>query len=96
MHLDTYLHRDDALSIAELRTRIGVKSDMQIRQWRHGYAGRQPSPQLAVALEQATGGMVRRWDSRPDDWHLIWPELIGAEGAPSIAASEPARVEEGA
>ena len=35
-----------------------------------------------TAIEQATAGAVRRWDLRPDDWHLIWPELIGAKGAP--------------
>lgn len=23
---------------------------------------------------------------RPDDWHRIWPELIGTEGAPTVAA----------
>lgn len=22
------------------------------------------------------------WDLRPNDWHQIWPELIGADGAP--------------
>lgn len=27
---------------------------------------------------------VRRWELRPDDWYRIWPELIGAEGAPSV------------
>jgi hypothetical protein len=27
---------------------------------------------------------VARWDLRPDDWHRIWPELIGAEGAPPL------------
>ncbi len=25
-----------------------------------------------------------RWDLRPNDWHLIWPELIGTDGAPKI------------
>lgn len=34
------------------------------------------------AVERATG--VRRWDLRPDDWHCIWPELIGADGAPAL------------
>lgn len=33
-------------------------------------------------VERVTDGAVRRWDLRPDDWHRIWPELIGAEGAP--------------
>ena len=31
-------------------------------------------------IERVTG--VRRWYLRPDDWHLIWPELIGRPGAP--------------
>lgn len=43
-------------------------------------------PEVAPRIEQATGGQVRRWDLRPDDWHLIWPELIGTPGAPAVAA----------
>jgi DNA-binding transcriptional regulator YdaS (Cro superfamily) len=27
------------------------------------------------SIEEATGGVVTRKDLRPDDWHLIWPEL---------------------
>lgn len=42
------------------------------------------SPQRAVEIDRATGGKVRRWDCRPRDWHLIWPELIAAPGAPRI------------
>ena len=38
----------------------------------------------AASIESATGGAVRRWDMRPNDWHRIWPELIGAEGAPAV------------
>ncbi len=26
-------------------------------------------------IERATNGQVTRKDLRPDDWHLIWPEL---------------------
>jgi DNA-binding transcriptional regulator YdaS (Cro superfamily) len=70
--------------VAQLRERIGVKSDAQIRQWQHGYENRQPSPENCVAIEQATEGRVRRWDLRPEDWHRIWPELIGTEGAPAL------------
>lgn len=40
-------------------------------------------------LERACGQEVRRWDLRPNDWHRIWPELIGAEGAPPVPESEP-------
>ncbi|WP_316664524.1 transcriptional regulator [Ralstonia psammae] len=40
------------------------------------------SPARCVAIEVATQGAVRRPDLRPDDWHLIWPELVSAR-APS-------------
>lgn len=75
MNLNDYLASKDALSVAQLRERIGVKSDAQIRQWQHGYADRRPSPEYCVAIEQATGGKVTRRDLRPDDWMRIWPEL---------------------
>lgn len=45
-----------------------------------------PCPAEAVpALERVCEFHVRRWDLRPDDWHRIWPELIGSEGAPAVA-----------
>lgn len=37
-----------------------------------------------VPLERLNGKGVKRWHLRPADWHQIWPELIGAEGAPNI------------
>ncbi|MCU7372825.1 helix-turn-helix domain-containing protein [Paucibacter sp. O1-1] len=46
-----------------------------------------PVPRCA-AVEAATACAVMRWDLRPDDWHLIWPELIGADGAPAIPAEQ--------
>lgn len=52
------------------------------------YGLRTCSPELAAALDRASGGIVRRWDMRPDDWHLIWPELIGTEGAPEVKTVE--------
>lgn len=37
---------------------------------------RRPVPiQHCLAIERATDGVVTRRDLRPDDWHLIWPEL---------------------
>lgn len=84
MHLRDYFQTPGALTVSELRVAVGAKSDMQIRQWQHGYAGRMPSPENAVAIERATGGVVRRWDLRPDDWARIWPELIGTDDAPDV------------
>jgi DNA-binding transcriptional regulator YdaS (Cro superfamily) len=89
MNLHDYLSSPGALSVGELRERIGVKSDAQVRQWRHGYAGRLPDPANCVAIEVATGGKVSRWDLRPEDWHRIWPELIGANGAPEVLVAKP-------
>ena len=37
-------------------------------------------------LERETDGAVKRWDLRPHDWYLHWPELVGADGAPEVAA----------
>lgn len=33
-------------------------------------------------LEQALQSRVPRWRLRPHDWHVHWPELKGAPGAP--------------
>jgi DNA-binding transcriptional regulator YdaS (Cro superfamily) len=44
----------------------------------------------AADLELACEHNVLRWDLRPDDWHRIWPELIGAEGAPAVPTAQEA------
>lgn len=85
MNLHEYLSRPDSMSTADLARAIGVRDSAQVRQWRYAYAKRRPEPASCVAIEQATSGTVKRWDLRPDDWHLIWPELIGADGAPEPA-----------
>jgi DNA-binding transcriptional regulator YdaS (Cro superfamily) len=83
MTLDEYLSSSGAMSVSALRAAIGAKSDAQIRQWRHGYADRLPSPANCVAIEAATKKAVMRWDLRPD-WQGIWPELKRAKGAPKV------------
>lgn len=75
MKLSEYFLLPQALSVAELRQRIGAKSDAQVRQWRDGFQDRRPSPVYASALERETKGLVSRKDWYPDEWHLIWPEL---------------------
>ena len=42
----------------------------------------------AVRVELQSGRQVRRWHLRSSDWHRIWPELIGTEGAPAVPAEE--------
>lgn len=43
-------------------------------------------PKYGAVLEQHAGG-VKRWDLWPTEWHQIWPELIGADGAPPVPAA---------
>lgn len=51
------------------------------------YGGKPLAAATCVQVEQQSGQAVRRWHLRPDDWHLIWPELIGAPGAPAVPAN---------
>ena len=39
-----------------------------------------------AAIEAATERAVMRWELRPNDWHRIWPELVGMPGAPKPKA----------
>ena len=64
---------------SKLAAAIGVASPFMCQM----VSGDRPVPaQHAAAIEAATQREVMRWDLRPDDWDRIWPELIGAEGAP--------------
>jgi len=84
MNLHDYFNSPGSLTVSQLAALIGVKNPAQIRQWQHGYADRLPSPENCVSIEQATNGAVKRWDLRPKDWHRIWPEIIGTDGAPEV------------
>jgi DNA-binding transcriptional regulator YdaS (Cro superfamily) len=64
----------------DLAVALGVSGSL-VTQW----ARCKPvSAERCVPIEGFTEGAVRRWDLRPFDWHLVWPELIGAEGAPPV------------
>lgn len=56
--------------------------------WRDGK--RKFPSELAARLERAAGRRVRRWHMFPKDWHEIWPELVGTEGAPPPPGADPA------
>ncbi|WP_273823055.1 transcriptional regulator [Pseudomonas asplenii] len=42
------------------------------------YGHKTASAELAAKTELASGGAVTRQQLRPDDWRVIWPELIAA------------------
>lgn len=70
-------------SQSALADAIGVKQPT-ISEW---VRGARPIPiARCMEVETVTGGAVMRWDLRPDDWHRIWPELVGLAGAPAIPA----------
>jgi DNA-binding transcriptional regulator YdaS (Cro superfamily) len=85
MDLNQFFLEPGAPSMVDFARRCDC-SESQLRQWRHGYDDRRPGPARCVVIEAASAFLVRRWDLRPADWHLIWPELIGADGAPAVPA----------
>ena len=70
----------------KLAAAIGV-GQSAISNWRS--RSTTPDAVYCVAIERATNGQVSRRDLRPDDWHLIWPELAQgqahASGAQKVA-----------
>jgi len=67
---------------AERGRQIALAADRQVQPpvvaaW---LSGRRPVPlEHCAAIERFTDGAVTRRDLRPDDWHLIWPELASAD-----------------
>ena len=62
--------------VGKLALALGVTQPV-ISNWRA--RGTTPDAIHCVAIERATGGAVTRRDLRPDDWHLIWPEMAAAQ-----------------
>jgi DNA-binding transcriptional regulator YdaS (Cro superfamily) len=43
------------------------------------YEQRTASAALTRQIAEVTAREVAEWELRPNDWHLIWPELVTAE-----------------
>ena len=70
---------------AELAEKVGVHEQYLYQ----CLTGRKAmKPEEAVRVERESGKTVRRWDLRPEDWHRIWPELIGQPGAPEVTTAQ--------
>ncbi len=78
MDLRTYLDTLPRGGVTELATKLGISS-VYLQQLAARRDGREPSPELCVSIERATGAAVTRRDLRPDDWDRIWPELVTPE-----------------
>lgn len=90
MDIDVFLAQPGAPSVREFAAAAGIPDQAMVRQWmakdEHGQFRRRPGPAFAVSIERASGGQVPRWETRPDDWYRIWPELIGSPGVPPVPA----------
>ena len=73
MNLRNYLDGLQRGGIAELATHLNI-SPVYMSQIAARQDGREPSPELALAIERATEGQVTRRDLRQEDYWLIWPE----------------------
>ena len=82
---------------AELARALGVPQSLPSAWAATDQAKRRPVPiPHCAAIERITGGAVTRKDLRPDDWHLIWPEMAVQPQAPAnqaLAATENVAVE---
>lgn len=77
---DISLEQREALAVA-CQTSLGHLKNVM-------YGLKPCSAELASHLERETGGVVRRWDVRPKDWHMVWPELVGIDGAPEVKVAQ--------
>lgn len=81
--LKTYTKGLPRGGVSALARQLGI-STVYLAQLSARQDNREAKPELCVDIERETGGKVRRWSLRPNDWHRIWPELIGQPGAPVI------------
>lgn len=73
--LRTFLDSLPRGGVSDFAARIGV-TPVYLSQIAAAQDGRVPSPSLCVVIERESKGFAGRRDLRPDDWHLIWPELV--------------------
>ena len=65
-------------SLTALAARLGVRVRRQnVEYWMR--TGRVPE-KYAASIERES--QVHRWEMFPSTWHIVWPELVGVDGAP--------------
>lgn len=71
MNLSDYLKTERGKT-AELAAALQVSASL-VTQWA---AGKPIAAERCPAIESITGGLVTRRDLRPNDWWLVWPEMV--------------------
>lgn len=72
---------------AAVAVRVNARA-ASVSEWRRNGIPAGRLIELAADIERVSP--LRRWNLRPDDWHRIWPELIGTDGAPEVPAAQEA------
>lgn len=80
MNLRDYLSTRPQGSSKLLAKRLGITA-VYLSQLASPENKRVASAALCVSIERETERHVTRRDLRPDDWHLIWPELTDEQPA---------------
>ena len=75
MKLRAYLDQLPRGAITVFAANVGI-TPVYLSQLAAGQDGREPSPELCLVIWRASDGSVTREDLRPDDYWLIWPDLI--------------------
>lgn len=84
MKLKSWIKSEHGRSVALARI-IGVPQSFVSKM----ASGEKPVPfDRCIPIERATGGEVTRQELRPDDWHLVWPELSKTQAHQAQAATE--------
>ena len=66
------------IDVTALANEIGISPEL-VSYYKTG--AREIPPKISSLLERATNGEVTRQECRPNDWHLIWPELAEKDQA---------------
>ena len=86
MNLRSYLSAGGHGAQAALARALGVPQSLPSAWAAEDKRKRRPVPiERCCAIEAATNGAVTRRDLRPDDWHLIWPELADTVHPPPVS-----------
>jgi DNA-binding transcriptional regulator YdaS (Cro superfamily) len=83
MLLRAYLNTLPHGGIAAFAEKLKI-TPVYLSQLAAGQDGREPSPELCGVIYRESGHAVQLWELRKNDWHRIWPMLIGTDGAPAI------------
>lgn len=72
-------------SLASFAKHLGVSKQL-VNHWANG-SQQVPIPYCPL-IESVSDGAAMRWDLRPNDWWLIWPELRTRSDSPPVPSEE--------